>query len=68
MVLKILGIVAVIAYIAFNLIVAKTHSVKEMKSEFVMNQCVVGMVCANIFYAPAWFLKVIRGIVVTMVK
>lgn len=68
MALKILGIVTIIAYAGFNLVTAKAYSAREMRDEFITGQCTVGVVCANIFYAPAWFLKLVRKIVVATVK
>lgn len=68
MALKILGIVTIIAYAGFNLVTAKTYSAREMREEFIAGQCTVGVICANIFYAPAWVLKLVRKIVVATVK
>ncbi len=41
---------------------------QEMKNKFIDGQCMVGKICANLFYIPAWFLKGIRFIVVSLVK
>lgn len=68
MFLNILGIFAVVAYAVFNIIVAYTHSTREMREEFIEGQCVAGMIFANLFYAPAWVLKIIRGFVMSVVK
>lgn len=65
---NILGIFAVVAYAVFNIIVAYTHSAREMREEFIEGQCVAGMIFANLFYAPAWVLKIIRGFVMSVVK
>ena len=68
MLLQILGMITIVLYVGFNLVTAKTHSAKEMKAEFITGQCAVGVVLANLFYAPAWALKFIRGIIVAAVK
>lgn len=68
MILEVLGIIAIVLYVGFNLFTAKTHTAKEMRNEFISGQCLVGVVCANIFYAPAWVLKLLRSIVVATVK
>ena len=68
MVTKIILIILACIYAAFNFLTAKLMSAKEMKREFVDGQCVVGRVFANIFYLPAWVLKAIRFVVVSLVK
>lgn len=68
MFLEILFILTMVIYIVFNLIVAYTHSVKEMCDDFIKGQCIAGMIFANLFYAPAWVLKLLRGFVVSVVK
>lgn len=68
MLIKTLLIVALVIYAAFNLYAAKVFSVRQMKENFVDGQCAVGRVFVNIFYAPAWVLKVIRIIVVMFIK
>lgn len=68
MVFKIIFIVITFIYVVFNFITAKLMNAKEMKHEFVDGQCTVGRVFANIFYAPAWFLKAIRFIVLAAIK
>lgn len=55
-------------YILINFATAKQMSARSMYSEFVEGQCVVGKICANIFYAPAWFLKGLRAFVLVMIK
>lgn len=68
MFLQILGILTIVAYVVFNLIVAHTHTVKEMREDLIKGQCIAGMIFANIFYAPAWVLKIVRGFVVAVIK
>lgn len=57
-----------IVYIAINLVVAKKMTAKNMYYSFIDGQCIVGMICANIFYTPAWFLKGIKFVVLTTIK
>lgn len=64
----VISIIALILYFAFNLITARMWSAKDMKRDFIDGQCFVGKVFANIFYAPAWILKGIRYVVVTLIK
>ena len=68
MITKIILIILACIYAAFNFLTAKLMSAKEMKNEFIDGQCVVGRVFANIFYLPAWVLKAIRFVVVSLVK
>lgn len=68
MITKIILIILACIYVAFNFLTAKLMNAKEMKHEFVDGQCVVGRVFANIFYLPAWVLKALRFVVVSLVK
>ena len=68
MITKIILIIIACIYVAFNFLTAKLMNAKEMKHEFVDGQCVVGRVFANIFYLPAWVLKALRFVVVSLVK
>ena len=63
MVWNVIGIIVSIIYFAFNFLTANIMSAKRMKQEFINGQCMVGKICANIFYAPAWILKGIKVIV-----
>lgn len=65
---RVLWIIALIIYAAFNLYVSKVYSMRQMKENFVDGQCVVGKVFTNMFYAPAWILKVFRALVVMLIK
>lgn len=64
----VISIIVLILYFAFNLITARMCSAKDMKRDFIDGQCFVGKVFANIFYAPAWILKGVRYVVVTLIK
>ena len=68
MITKIILIILVCVYTAFNLLTAKLMNAKEMRGEFIDGQCAVGRVFANIFYAPAWILKGLRFVVVGLIK
>lgn len=66
--MKIILVIAMVLYLIFNLRVAKLMSAKEMKCEYINDQCVVGRIFANTFYAPAWLLKGLKVVVSTMIK
>ena len=64
----ILGIFAVLVWAAINICTIKMMSAKQMRDEFIEGQCLVGKICANIFYAPAWFFKGLRFVVLVAIK
>lgn len=64
----IIGLVVALVWVVINIFTAKGMSAKQMHSEFVDGQCLVGKICANIFYAPAWVLKGIRCVVLVTIK
>lgn len=66
--MNILIIVVLCVYLAFNILVAKFLTVKEMQSKFVDGQCIVGKIVANAFYSVAWLLKGLRFIILNTVK
>lgn len=68
MVIRVLCIVLIVAYVGFNLVAAKKYNMREMWNAYIADQCVVGMICANIFYAPAWLLKFLRRFINIIVK
>lgn len=61
--LKIISIIALSLWVISNLYVAVTETAEKMREDFVKNQCLVGKICANIFYAPAWVLKMLKAII-----
>lgn len=65
--IKILLIFAVCVYIAINLLTSKFMTAEVMKKKFVNGQCLVGKIFANVFYAPAWFLKGIKFVVLAVI-
>lgn len=52
----IIGILCLVAWAIANLIVAFNYSFKTMVECFWKEQTIMGKICANIFYAPAWVL------------
>jgi hypothetical protein len=68
MVGKIIIIVIAAAYVAFNCIVSKRLTTKEMAGKFITGQNVVGRIATNIFYSPAWLLKGVKFLAVNLIK
>ncbi len=65
--IKILEIIFICLYFAFNILTAKLYTAKRMQDEFITGQCLVGKICANLFYAPAWLLKGVRAVVLAVI-
>lgn len=65
---KICVIAAVVFYGFCNLWMAYRRSARGMYKEIIDGQCVVGLICANIFYLPAWVLKGLRKVILVLVK
>lgn len=61
-------VIIVVLYVVVNLITAHLWSAQEMKHDFVDGQCLIGMIFANLFYAPAWVLKFVRALILIAVK
>lgn len=68
MVIKIITVAVVVFYGICNLVMAYRRDASEMYGEIIDGQCVVGKICANIFYLPAWALKGLRAVVLCVVK
>lgn len=64
----ILGILVALVWAASNIFTIKMMSAEQMHKEFIAGQCLVGKICANIFYAPAWFFKGLRFVVLVAIK
>lgn len=64
----ILGILAAIVWVASNVFAIAIMTAEQMHKEFIEGQCFVGKVCANVFYAPAWFFKGLRFVVLNAIK
>ena len=47
--------------IVCNLYVAHTMTAEEMKINFIIEQGIIGTICANLFYSLAWGLKGIKA-------
>lgn len=65
---KVIEAIILVIYVVINLVVAKKMSARNMYEDFIEGQCTVGMICANIFYAPAWILKGLKLVVVSTIK
>lgn len=61
-------ITLICAYISLNLVIANVLTKDEMIRRFITGQNIVGMLVSNIFYSPAWLLKLIRYIVIKFIK
>lgn len=66
--MKIAIIAIACLYTAINLVVSRTMSAKEMRKKYVDGQCTIGKIATNIFYLPAWLLKVVKIIIIYLVK
>lgn len=66
--MKIMIIVVICLYAAFNFVTAKMMNASEMKEHFIDGQCVVGKIAANVFYIPAWVLKGLKFVIDILVK
>lgn len=64
---RILEVTTIVAYVAVNALTAKAMTAHQMRRCFILGQCTVGKICANIFYAPAWMLKGIKHVVNTTI-
>ena len=63
MILMITVRIFLIVWLLSNVYVAYIMSASEMHNELVKEQCFVGRVFANIFYLPAWMLKLIKVLI-----
>ncbi len=66
--IKLCIIAALIFYGVCNLVMAYKLDAAGMYNELIVGQCTVGMISANLFYAPAWVLKVLREIILALVR
>ena len=65
--IKIILIVLACIYLAFNILVSKLYTAKEMKAVYIDGQCMVGKIFANIFYTPSWVLKGLKSAIIFLV-
>lgn len=66
--MNIIVFLIILLWLAFNCIVSKAMTTKETQTKFVDGQNVVGKIATNIFYAPAWFLKLLKITIIKTVK
>ena len=66
-IVKVLEIVGLLVFAISNVYVAREMSAKKMYREFIEGQCLVGAICANIFYAPAWALKFLKAAITIII-
>ena len=51
------------AWICANIYKTHCKSCREMYDELVAGQFLIGMIAANLFYAPSWILKVVKELI-----
>lgn len=66
--MKAVFILLFVAWLAVNFITSKCKSSQQLASMILSGHCFVGKASAMAFYAPAWFLKAIREIVLATIK
>lgn len=59
----ILGILLLVAWGVVNFIIALNYSLKEMVEYFWKNQKVMGKICINLSYLPAWVMLAVMSAV-----
>ena len=64
---EIISLIIMINYFLLNFYVAFSMSSKDMKSDFIDNQILVGKIISNIFFIPAWFMKCLRFVILTTI-
>ena len=65
--IKICLIIVALAYLAYNITVARFYSAMEMRKMFYDGHCPVGKFCTTVFYLPAWGLKVLKALAVSKI-
>ena len=65
---ELIFILVIAFYIGCNIYVNFNMSAKDMYEEFVVDQNTTGKIFANVYYAPAWILKFIKGCVNKIIK
>lgn len=63
-----LTLFVVIVWILFNIATSKIYSAGQLKKMIYSGYCTAGKIFASIFYAPAWFLKGVRVVVLATIK
>lgn len=68
MILTIIAIILGLIYAGFIIQATGWMTINDMKTKFWKEQNIVGKVLLNIFYLPAWALKLLRIALVVVVK
>lgn len=68
MILTIIAIILGLIYAGFIIQATGWMTINDMKKKFWDEQTVIGKVLLNIFYLPAWALKLLRIALVAVVK
>ena len=68
MILTIIAIILGLIYAGFIIQATGWMTINDMKEKFWDEQTVLGKVLLNIFYLPAWALKLLRIALVAVVK
>lgn len=68
MILTIIAIILGLIYAGFIIQATGWMTINDMKEKFWDEQTVIGKVLLNIFYLPAWALKLLRIALVAVVK
>lgn len=67
MFMKILIIMLISLYLIFNVVVAMTHTTKQMKRKLDDERSLLDKVFLAMFYAPAWVLKGIKIAIIALI-
>ncbi len=65
---EILGFFATVIWAVSNITAIVMMTAREMYEDYIDGQCFIGKICANIFYAPAWFFKGLRLLVLRVIR
>ena len=68
MIFTIIAIILCLIYAGFIIQATGWMTINDMKRRFWDEQTIIGKVLLNIFYLPAWALKLLRIALVTVVK
>lgn len=66
--MKALIVIMTIVWVVSNVVVSKKMSASQLGKMVYSGSCLVGKVFASLFYAPAWFLKGVRVVVLATIK
>lgn len=68
MALQIFLAIVVFLWAFFNVYAALCYSSQSMYDELIRDREVICIVCANIFFAPAWILKLFRHTIDALIR